>query len=88
MHARITKRCSVCKEHKPLNDFCLRSRATDGLSSWCRSCTAAWHANRYRTDPAFREAKRVANRLRHRRLAEKKRAAAAAEEDARDSDEG
>lgn len=32
------KRCSVCKEEKPLSDFSVRRASRDGLSYFCRSC--------------------------------------------------
>lgn len=32
------KRCSKCKEHKPLDQFAGRARSKDGLQHYCRSC--------------------------------------------------
>jgi len=32
------KKCCVCKEIKPINKFCKRTRSKDGLSYVCRQC--------------------------------------------------
>jgi hypothetical protein len=34
------KRCTRCKEEKPLKDFCRCSRLPDGLWIYCRECEA------------------------------------------------
>jgi hypothetical protein len=49
------KRCSVCKEEKPLSDFPSRRASQDGLSYFCRQC--GWIKAREW---------RAANRERHR----------------------
>jgi hypothetical protein len=42
--AAAMKRCSRCKQLKPLDAFNRLSRAKDGLQWNCRDCNAAWHA--------------------------------------------
>lgn len=37
------KRCSTCKEVKPLTAFNVRSTARDGRQWNCRACNSAWH---------------------------------------------
>ena len=37
------KRCSTCKQLKPLEDFNRRSTARDGRQWTCRACNAAYH---------------------------------------------
>src|SRR5947207_12409534 len=37
------KRCSTCKEFKPLDDFNVRTTARDGRQWSCRACNAAYH---------------------------------------------
>lgn len=42
--AEPLKRCSRCREWKPLDAFNRLSRAKDGRQWNCRACNAAWHA--------------------------------------------
>lgn len=35
------KRCSKCKEFNPLENFSKKSKAKDGLDSWCKRCSRA-----------------------------------------------
>lgn len=39
MTTQPTKRCSRCGEDKPTSDFYASSKASDGLSYWCKACT-------------------------------------------------
>lgn len=39
----LQKRCATCGLTRPLSDFNLRRRATDGLQSRCRDCSRAWY---------------------------------------------
>ena len=34
----VLKRCSRCKEEKPLSEFWKRSLSKDGLQVWCKAC--------------------------------------------------
>jgi hypothetical protein len=40
-----TKRCSTCREHKPLDAFNRLTRSPDGRQWNCRACNAEWHAD-------------------------------------------
>ncbi len=40
------KVCSVCRKNLPLNKFCKRIRAKDGLQEACRVCKAMLNKNR------------------------------------------
>ena len=44
---RTTKRCCRCREAKSPQGFPRKSAASDGLSSWCRACKAAWSHERF-----------------------------------------
>ncbi len=43
----IFKLCSTCKEFKPLDAFCKRSKAKDGLQSRCKDCSAQYYVTNY-----------------------------------------
>ena len=45
------KRCSRCKETKPLEAFGAHKASEDGLRAWCRGCWNAYHRERYKTSP-------------------------------------
>jgi hypothetical protein len=38
-----TKRCSTCRQERPVSDFNVQRRARDGLQSRCRACSAEWY---------------------------------------------
>jgi len=42
-----TKKCSTCKEIKPINEFTKKRTSTDGLASQCRVCTRKCVRNHY-----------------------------------------
>jgi len=41
-----SKRCSRCKQWKPISEFNKRKSAKDGLQSWCRRCEAMYKRQR------------------------------------------
>ena len=61
----MTKRCSKCKETKPVEGFNRYRRAKDGLRSRCKECerdeTAAWYAANPERKKAASAAWRAAN---------------------------
>lgn len=38
----IPKRCSQCKQNKPLSEFSKNRSTKDGLQDWCKSCLKAY----------------------------------------------
>lgn len=54
------KRCSVCREKKPLSEFPKRREAPDGHRANCKVCKAA-EAERYRLENAAKERLRKQN---------------------------
>jgi hypothetical protein len=50
---KVTKRCSKCSKRKRVASFGRDASRSDGLSCWCRACTAA-SAKRYRSTAAGR----------------------------------
>ena len=44
-----TKRCNRCGEYKPVNQFGVRTDASDGLQRECRQCRNAEQRERHRT---------------------------------------
>lgn len=52
------KICRRCETELPATDFSPRAAGKDGLSSWCRSCTAARKKARRAADPNARERER------------------------------
>jgi len=42
------KKCSLCKELKPHNEFHKQTRAEDGHSTRCKTCVALYHIKRYK----------------------------------------
>lgn len=64
-----TKRCSRCKQWKPLSAFNNLARAKDGRQYYCRECNATWHAeNKERHNASIRRrnerlAREIAERL-------------------------
>lgn len=69
------KTCAACQTPKPTSEFHKRSRAKDGLATWCKECVKAYDIAR-RQDPAVSERLRVQGR--EYRLAHKGEIAAAA----------
>jgi len=53
METMATKRCSRCKQEKPVTEFNKNRRAKDGLYYYCRECHRA-HLREYRTKNAAR----------------------------------
>ncbi|MFI7334921.1 endonuclease VII domain-containing protein [Micromonospora aurantiaca (nom. illeg.)] len=56
----MSKRCSICKETRPLADFHRRSAAKDGLAPQCKECTSQNNKDRYlnrrgRKGPGFND---------------------------------
>ena len=45
--ADATKRCSHCKERKPLSEFAKNRTKWDGLQDTCKSCKALYHRTRH-----------------------------------------
>lgn len=43
----VSKWCSVCSRHKPLDEFNRASKAWDGLAGWCRQCSATKNKEKY-----------------------------------------
>ncbi len=65
------KLCVRCKRLKPIAQFCKRTAAKDGLSSWCRLC---YREHRQKTKEKYRERCRLYNeRNKERRLERLKR---------------
>jgi hypothetical protein len=42
-----TKSCGLCKETKPITDFCKVKRNKDGLNQYCRTCIYAKYAKKH-----------------------------------------
>jgi hypothetical protein len=51
------KRCSTCKNMRPLSEFNVRTSASDGLQSRCRECCRDWYV-KHRTDHIANVARR------------------------------
>lgn len=53
------KKCTKCKEIKALSAFKAAKKKTDGLSSWCKKCSAKQTNDRYKEvhskDPSYKE---------------------------------
>lgn len=50
-----TKHCSGCGEEKPHSAFQIRRASSDGMTSRCKACLAAYDARRYQEQPTRRE---------------------------------
>lgn len=46
----ITKRCSKCKQIKPIEEFCKNKRYRDGYYCWCNICENLWHKKYRQSD--------------------------------------
>lgn len=44
------KKCTRCKETKPLSEFSIRNASSDGLDSACRVCRKAYGVEYYKKD--------------------------------------
>jgi hypothetical protein len=74
MAGRQVKRCSRCKQEKPLADFTRHSRSADGLRAACRECIKKREKEIRKNDPARFRAYLAKQRERdHEKLAEWKR---------------
>lgn len=47
----MQKMCTKCEKQKDQDQFNKRSRATDGLQSWCKRCSSAARIAAYRKNP-------------------------------------
>ena len=43
-----TKRCSRCRETKPVSEFSIKNKKTGVLTAWCRECRRAYGREHYR----------------------------------------
>jgi len=62
IRARTEKRCSACKEIKPVASFTKSVRSLDGHASWCRACVANDMRLRRANDPKVRRREKAAYR--------------------------
>lgn len=70
-----TKICSMCGMEKPTYEFYKRSRAKDGLQTWCKKCTKKKNAEWYKNNKAYaneRNRKWARNNYAHRKEYHKK----------------
>lgn len=51
------KKCSKCKQSKPLDDFNISSRAKDGHQAYCRNCSKVHGFTHYRAPDGVRREK-------------------------------
>lgn len=49
----LTKRCSKCGEHKPLEEFGVQAGTKTGRRSACKNCKTLGDRLRYANDPEF-----------------------------------
>lgn len=69
------KKCSKCKENKPVSDFGLNQYSTDGYQSWCKPCDAAHKREKRFNAPMkqrYAQDKQLRKNERHRKFAEEK----------------
>jgi len=52
---RKTKKCSKCKNNKPLKDFSKNKNSKDGYHHYCKKCKNDDGRERYKTDVKYRE---------------------------------
>ena len=67
----ISKRCSKCKEIKPLSEFCKHKSYKDGHRYWCKLCESQWH-RKYLQTKGGKAAIRAYNRTEQGRQAHKR----------------
>lgn len=69
------KTCASCKTDKPISDFSLRTKATDGLNNYCRDCSSARRrAYRQQNREALNAYDRVYRIINKNKLAQQQRA--------------
>jgi hypothetical protein len=56
------KRCTKCKEEKPLTEFCKSQATNDGLQYNCKNCFILYMNEKYQ-DPEFYELQKMRNSL-------------------------
>lgn len=49
----MAKRCARCQRNHPVTAFCKDKKNPDGLSRWCRACTATYKKQYYRKNRAI-----------------------------------
>lgn len=65
-----TKRCSICRETKPVSDFYKSAQKADGYAYECKACRSVYMAARQKNNPAVRlRDKERYQRNRERKLA-------------------
>lgn len=67
-----TKRCSRCRNRKPLDQFVKNAKSRDGLTHYCRPCKKIIMQEYFATQEGIAAKKRMADKLRLRRQAAKK----------------
>lgn len=67
-----TKRCSRCRNRKPLEQFVKNNKSRDGLNHYCRPCKRKIMQEYFATQEGI-AAKRMAENLRLRRKAANKK---------------
>ncbi len=66
-----TKRCSRCRNRKPLEQFVKNVKSRDGLNHYCRPCKKIIMCEYFATAQGITAKKRMAESLRRRRKAAK-----------------
>lgn len=66
-----TKRCSRCRNRKPLDQFVKNAKSRDGLTHYCRPCKKIIMQEYFATQEGIAAKKRMAESLRRRRKAAK-----------------
>jgi hypothetical protein len=80
------KKCTRCKQDKPLSDFRVNNKAKDGLTTWCRPCFAVYDRERYQNGDNVRVRKNHVARIERNRAVVKEYLLAHPCEDCGDSD--
>lgn len=62
-----TKRCSRCRNRKPLDQFVKNNKSSDGLNHYCRPCKKIIMREYFATPDGKAALKRMAQGLRRRR---------------------
>ncbi|MCB9757040.1 MAG: hypothetical protein H6753_01295 [Candidatus Omnitrophica bacterium] len=68
-----TKRCSRCRNRKPLEQFVKNNKSRDGLNHYCRPCKRKIMQEYFATKEGIAAKKRMAENLRLRRKAASKK---------------
>lgn len=61
------KKCTKCKEDKPLDEFRRKAKSKDGRSPWCKLCAGAHDNEAYKTSQNRRSRVRDTARERYKR---------------------